>query len=531
MKRTIDIHHLNAYTEDNRLEAKRAKGGLPASIWETFSAFANTDGGLILLGVEEANDHTLTVCGVDNAHHLISDFWNTINNPNKVSLNFLTDRMVRTQEVDGKEIVVIEVPRADRRHRPIYIGLNPKRGTYRRNFEGDYLCDTDEVAAMFRDASEVTMDQRVLPAMDLDVIDRDTLHRYRNRFTQFHRTHVWNDDDDEVFMRHIGATALCESDRQFHPTLAGLLMFGHEYDIVRECPHYFLDYQEKMSPDSRWSHRMVSTSGDWSGNLYDFFFRVLSRLTADFPVPFVTEGINRIDDTPLHVAAREVLLNVCAHADHYGRQGIVVIKAPHEITMINPGDIRVGLKVALTGGVSDPRNETIMKMFTLIEIGERAGSGIPDFANTWKKYMGASPKFKVTYNPARTHLSMPCFVGDIVTDKAQNVTDKTQNVTDTAQNVTDTTQNVTDTAQNVTDTAKNVIEDSDLIRKEERRRNEILRIMKESPKITLKEIGEKLNVNKRTILRDVDFLTNKGLLKREGSNFGGSWIVLNTEQS
>jgi predicted HTH transcriptional regulator len=199
--------------------------------------------------------------------------------------------------------------------------------------------------------------------------------------------------------------------------------------------------------------------------------------------------------------------------------------------MINPGDIRVGLKVALTGGVSDPRNETIMKMFTLIEIGERAGSGIPDFANTWKKYMGASPKFKVTYNPARTHLSMPCFVGDIVTDKAQNVTDKTQNVTDTAQNVTDTTQNVTDTAQNVTDTAKNVIEDSDLIRKEERRRNEILRIMKESPKITLKEIGEKLNVNKRTILRDVDFLTNKGLLKREGSNFGGSWIVLNTEQS
>jgi predicted HTH transcriptional regulator len=207
-----------------------------------------------------------------------------------------------------------------------------------------------------------------------------------------------------------------------------------------------------------------------------------------------------------------VLLNVCAHADHYGRQGIVIIKSPHEITMTNPGDIRVGLKVALTGGVSDPRNETIMKMFTLVEIGERAGSGIPDFANTWKKYMGALPQFKVTYNPARTSLSMPCFVGENVTDKAKNVTDKAKNVTDKAKNVTDKAENVT--------------EDNDPNRKVARRRDEILRFMKESPKITIKEISENLNVNKRTILRDVDLLINKGLLKREGSNFGGSWIVL-----
>jgi predicted HTH transcriptional regulator len=290
-------------------------------------------------------------------------------------------------------------------------------------------------------------------------------------------------------------------------------MFGREYDIVRECPHYFLDYQEKMSSDSRWTHRMVSTSGDWSGNLYDFFFRVLPRLTADFPVPFVTEGISRIDDTPLHVATREVLLNVCAHADHYGRQGIVIIKSPHEITMTNPGDIRVGLKVALTGGVSDPRNETIMKMFTLVEIGERAGSGIPDFANTWKKYMGALPQFKVTYNPARTSLSMPCFVGENVTD---NVIDRPQNVIDNV------IGDVIDRSQNVIDKDLGVVETT----VSEKRRIEILRLMKESPKITLENLGEKLGVTSRTIARDVNFLIQRNRLKREGGDFGGSWIVL-----
>jgi predicted HTH transcriptional regulator len=306
-------------------------------------------------------------------------------------------------------------------------------------------------------------------------------------------------------MRHIGAAALCEADRRFHPTLAGLLMFGREYDIVRECPHYFLDYQEKMSPDTRWTHRMVSTSGDWSGNLYDFFFRVNARLSADFPVPFVTEGISRIDDTPLHLAAREVLLNVCAHADHYGRQGIVIIKSPHLITMANPGDIRVGLRVALTGGVSDPRNETIMKMFTLVEIGERAGSGIPDFANIWEKYMGALPQFKVTYNPARTCLSMPCFVGDnIINDD------------------TDSTGNGTDSIKSGTDDILNKSKYQDL----GKRQCEILRLMKDSPKITQDKLVKELNISRRTLSRDISFLISKGFLKREGGDFGGSWIVL-----
>ena len=58
-------------------------------------------------------------------------------------------------------------------------------------------------------------------------------------------------------------------------------MFGNEYDIVREYNAYFLDYQEQYDADTRWTDRIISSSGDWSGNVYDFYFRVYNKLTQD----------------------------------------------------------------------------------------------------------------------------------------------------------------------------------------------------------------------------------------------------------
>ena len=142
----IDLLHLEKYQENNRIEAKKALGGLPKSIWETYSAFANTLGGILLLGVEELKDGTLAVAngGISAPNTLIKEFWDIINNPNKVSVNILSDKDVYVQEIDGKNIIVINIPRADRSYRPVYVDGNPLTGTYRRNGSGDYKCTKEE---------------------------------------------------------------------------------------------------------------------------------------------------------------------------------------------------------------------------------------------------------------------------------------------------------------------------------------------------------------------------------------------------
>lgn len=248
----FDFSRLGQYKEKNRLEVKKPTGGLPRSIWETYSSLANSQGGVILLGVEENPNKTFTVSGIKNADVMIKDFWDNINNPQKVSVNILSDKNVKIENIEGKTVIVINVPRAVRSDRPVYIDNNPMTGAYRRNGEGDYKCSSEEVRSMFRDAAARSQDMLVLENMDFDVLDIDSVHRYRQRMANYRPGHVWEELDDKDFLYKLGALGRGE-DGIIRPTAAGLLMFGHEYEIVKEFPNYFLDYQERFDVSNRWT--------------------------------------------------------------------------------------------------------------------------------------------------------------------------------------------------------------------------------------------------------------------------------------
>lgn len=168
-------------------------------------------------------------------------------------------------------IMVIYVPGAKRNQKPVYIGDDMFKGSYRRNWEGDYHCTPEEIRGMLRDQTEDSMDMKVLEDMEIDVLNMETVHAYRNRHMAYRREHVWEQLEDEDYLERIGAARVLRADNRLHPTAAGLLMFGDEYKILYEYPEYFLDFRELLDPTIRWTDRLQSSSGDWTGNVFDFF--------------------------------------------------------------------------------------------------------------------------------------------------------------------------------------------------------------------------------------------------------------------
>ena len=530
----LDFFNIEKYKENNRLEAKAAAVGLPKSLWATYSAFANTNGGIILLGVTEDAQHQLHVEGVNDADALVIDFWNIINNQSKISINVLNDKDVIVREFDGKKIIIISVPRAQRYDKPIYLDGN-LFSSYKRNGEGDYRCTKEVIQAMLRDASPKTQDMLVLGNMNLDVFDKDTIKRYRIRMQGIRPGHVWEALEDVDFLYRIGAVGR-DADGKLHPTAAGLLMFGYEYEIVREYPHYFLDYREKLDDDTRWSDRFVSSSGDWSGNIYDFYFRVYNRIAQSVKVPFALDGISRIDDTELHKALREALANTLINADYYGNTGVVIERKLTSITMTNAGTFRIDLDEAINGGISDPRNSGLIKMFSLINIGERAGSGLPMIFKAWTGTDFAMPDITEKENPDRVCLILPVeSLGEVGLTSAQcpnknanegsdvlinelTVPDTEQAVPDTKETVPDTKQAVPDTKQAVPDTEQAVPDTEQAVPEESKEQKAlILSYIKDNENITAKIAATILNVKPRrarTILRDMQI---EGIIKRVGA--------------
>lgn len=82
----IDLEQVFRGHENVNIEVKAADKGVPSSVWDTYSSFANTFGGTIILGIGEEKK---TPLGVKNPQQIVLDIWNTLNNRQKISTNIL----------------------------------------------------------------------------------------------------------------------------------------------------------------------------------------------------------------------------------------------------------------------------------------------------------------------------------------------------------------------------------------------------------------------------------------------------------
>jgi predicted HTH transcriptional regulator len=193
----------------------------------------------------------------------------------------------------------------------------------------------------------------------------------------------------------------------------------------------------------------------------------------------------RVDDTPMHKAMREALCNTICNADYSRGNSIVIYKYLDKVIFKNSGTFFMAIEKAKKFGTSNPGNKTIHSMFTLINIGERAGSGIPNIITASKE----------------ANFNEPLITQDVQPDEVI-VTVYTTN------EVIGSKNEAINEAINLSNNAKKV-----------------LVLIKQDPSITKPSLAANLNVSKATIERALDELKQANIVLGKTSNKNGTWII------
>lgn len=389
-------------------EFKSARGGFPFSFWESYSAMANSEGGVIILGARE-KDGSVRLDGLspEQARDHQKVLWDGLHNRSVVCLNLLSVQDVTEVDMGGSVLLAVHVPRASRVQRPVFLGPNMLGHTFRRRHEGDYRCTDAEIRRMLADADEIPADFRILAHFTLNDLDPASLTQYRQRFRAAKGDHAWLALDDRELLERLGGWRRDRATGEEGLTIGGLLMFGKEQAIrdAQAVPEYFVDFREKLDPAVRWTDR-IYPDGTWEANIFQFYQRVWPKLALGLPSPFqLSQGMRR-DETPAHEALREAFVNALVHADYYVAGGVVIERYPDRFVVENPGTLLVSLEQYLRGGVSECRNKALQQMLLMIGGGERAGSGADRIRSGWRERHWRAPRIDTQNQPDRVRLEL-----------------------------------------------------------------------------------------------------------------------------
>lgn len=218
---------------------------------------------------------------------------------------------------------------------------------------------------------------------------------------------------------------------------------------------------------------------------------VLPRLTRDLPRPFQMEGMVRKDDTMQHKAVREAVTNAIIHADFMMNGLLRFEKYDDRLVLTNPGLLKLPIEQIYAGGESKARNQRMQNMLRMIGYGENIGSGFPLILNAWNEKHWMKPEL----------IEQPELMQVKLTLHIMNEEDKDK------EDKTDGTINGT--------------------KEQSERQQIILSCIADDHNVTIAQMAQKTGIPKRTILRDIAILQEKGIIMRKGARKNGYWEIIN----
>ena len=402
-------------TETNNIEFKKAKDGVPENLYDTFSSFSNTSGGIIIFGVDEKNNYA--ICGITNP-----DIFQKKITEQSLMMEPKIRPIITICEYDGKIIASAEIPELDVFYKPCYYsGKGKMKGSYIRVGDADLPMTDYEIysfdAFKYKTEDELRSKERI----EKDIFNEISINSFLDKIISVKPNLINLDRDTILKMNGI-------IDKNNYPTVCGILNFGKypqifspNLDIVAvRCSTNEYGIEDQNGIRFLDNKRLDGTISEMLKLAISFVINNIKKATR-----INDRGIREdVLEYPIK-AIREIILNSLIHRDysiHTENEPIRLTIFDDRIEISNPGGLYGRLSIDELGKVhSDIRNPFIASILEILEVTENRYSGIPTIYAEMKKAGLMEPKFesvrgtfKVTlYNSKKTDIINDNFVSKI----------------------------------------------------------------------------------------------------------------------
>jgi ATP-dependent DNA helicase RecG len=374
------IKQIISLGEGKQIEFKSAKQSVPSDLYETIVSFSNTEGGTLLLGVED--DGTVSGIKEEFKNKILKDLVSSINSPDCINPPLYLQPV--PVKVDGVWIIAMQVTVSSQVH-------DHKKEIYIREYESD-LNITDQrqrVSDLHLNKRNYFTESQVIPNLSMEDLDTKLFEKARNLIKSNQSDHPWLFENDKKMLEEASLYRKDFFTQKEGLTFAAALIFGKDSTIQSLFPAYKVEGMVREINVDRWDDRI---NPPLRTNLIDTYTELKGFVNKHLPEKFYMEGDQRVDLRDK--VFREVIGNVIVHREYSSALATELIIDKNQLTITNPNNPHFSGPIDLNSFNPYPKNPNIRKFFTALGWTDEIGSGI---RNT-KKYLplyieGAQPIF------------------------------------------------------------------------------------------------------------------------------------------
>jgi ATP-dependent DNA helicase RecG len=296
----LDIEKIIAQGEGISVEFKEAKEKVPVSMYETVVSFANTKGGVILLGVGDNGN----VLGIqpENRVKFLKDIATALNTKNNVNPTLYLNPAA--MEYAGQTIIVIQVPASSQVH-------DHAGRVYIREYEADMdiTANQHQIRGLFLKKGTIYTETHIYPGLKMSDLDESLFDKARNLIRSNRSDHPWLTVSNERMLRD---AVLYWNDYEQNKegfSLAAALLFGKDLTIQNLLPAYKVEAMVRIQNKDRWDDRLTLRT-----NLIDTYLKLKEFINRHLPEKFYMESDQRVDLRDK--IFREVIGNIIVHREY-----------------------------------------------------------------------------------------------------------------------------------------------------------------------------------------------------------------------